>query len=161
MATPARALALANMQTALRAISVANGYKSTVAGASVETVLRQEDDLGAIQMPWIGFMPELDRPTYQPFGLMRTRMKVRLWAFVAATTDALCNTAINNLIDDIIAALSADVTRGGNAITTMLDEGEGIQTNEGHPDKTVASGRHIGAIVMVWNVDYNRNTSSS
>ena len=59
----------------------------------------------------------------------------------------------NNLIDDLIAVLNVDTTRGSNAISTTVTQ---FETDEGDPD---AHGD--GSVLMQVQIRYIRNTSKS
>lgn len=155
MATPARALILDNIKTTMAAILVAGGYKTTV--VTVERVIRDWADPGAIQKPWIGFMPRVEIFRFLPGNQIRVTMPVLIVGHISSTTVDAKHTALSNLHDDIVAALGVDPTRGGNAINTVV-----LQTEDdtGDPDTVDSQGRS-GTVEVTAEVTYMRTYAST
>lgn len=155
MGTPARKLILDNLATVLAGITVANGYKTTV--VTVERVLKDWGTVGAQQMPWLGFAPGKETFEHQPCGVIKTTLELKLVGHINASTDAARCTALSNLVDDVIAALNVDTTRGDNAVVTTVVDSE---TDEGDPD-TLDSRGGSGSVVLTVRVLYFRTTGAS
>lgn len=155
MGTPLREAILDDVQTTLEGITVANGYKTTV--VTVERVIRHWGDVGSSLRPWLGYMSQPQRFTHQPFGQMRTVMPLYIAGHITASTKAAAAAALTNLEDDIIAALEADTTRGGNAVMTHIIS---QQDDAGDPD-TVDSQGVSGTLELIAEVVYQRDTGSS
>ena len=84
---------------------------------------------------------------------MYSTMSVSVIGHVSGSTLSDRQTKINNLIDDVIAVLNVDTTRGTNAISTTAVS---VETDEGDPD---ASGD--GSFIMPILIKYIRTTSAS
>lgn len=156
MGTPRRKSILDNVQTSLEAIDGSGDYKTTVATVKNYLVPFDHEELGAASMPWVGYMPGLERFTPRPNKQMISVMPLTVLAHVNTTfTNKTAN--LTDLQDDIIAALGADTTRGGYAVRTTLRES---QTDEG--DDT-SYDRHggTGTIAMTFEIEYRRHASSS
>lgn len=164
MGTPARTSILADIAATLATITVANGYKSTV--AQVDRYLRDYDDVDASDKPWLGFFPGPERAEHRFGGCITMTLPVTIVGHVsvastgAETVDQTARTvALSNLQDDVIAALSADIRRGGNAIETRLS-GIASQTDEGVPEHESDAGGSA-SIQLTFEVVYDRTTGSS
>lgn len=156
MATPVRELILSNISTVLATISVANGYKTNV--TTVSRSLVSWGDIGASQMPWLGFAPVGQSTAgYKPNHLLDVRLPVTIVGHVSSQAGAPKSQALSKLEDDIIAVINADTTRGGNAIRTNW---QGTQTDEGNPDSDDHRGGS-GTLVMAFEVMYQRSVNSS
>lgn len=155
MGTPNRQSIIADIKSTLEGITTGNGYQTDV--DTVETVIRDWADHDIAGYPWIGIMPQLQNYTYQPGAVMRVVLRILLVAHVSSTTKALAHTSLDDLHDDIIAALETDTTRGGNAVsTTIVDH----QDDTADPD-TVDHDGVKGTLNMNLNVVYYRNRSLS
>lgn len=155
MATPARKLILDDIKTALEAITVAGGYKTTV--VTVERVIRDWADVSAALRPWLGFMPEMERFQFLPGNQIRMVLPVVIIGHLSSTSVDNKHSAISNLHDDIIAALGADATRGGNAINTIITSSE---DDTGDPDSLDSAGRS-GTLKVNAEVWYMRTYAST
>jgi hypothetical protein len=142
---------LLNIRSTLAAITTANGYKTQVATSSDSIV--PLEDVPSSMRPYTGWMTGTEVPQMQPFGAMRWVVPVVVVGYVTATAWADRSAAINNLADDILAALSVDTTRGGYAVMTTI---RGIETNENDPDAGVD-----GYCILDFEIVYNRTTSAS
>lgn len=153
MGTPNRQLIIDNIKTTLESITVANGYKTTV--HTVEILVENWETVGGNERPWIGFKPNSQTIETMPFNTMRARLPFSLVAHVNTASKALTKTALDNLHDDIIAALLSDITRGGNAcFTTITSHDDDI----GNSDSTDSRG--VGGTLRVeFEVVYFRNIS--
>ena len=156
MAVPAKRLILSNLETTLQGITTGNGYKTDV--ATVSLVTADWDGARAFgAWPVLCLMPRATIVQHQPFGLMRTTLPVDIVAHLEPTSDSDAYDKLEDLIDDVIAAVSVDPRRGGNAIDTMVDNDN---TDEGDPDKKDHKGR-TGSLVMRLRIIFERDTSQS
>ena len=151
MGTPRRRSILSNIGTTLNTISVANGYKTNV--ATVEAVGKSWGDMGTGEKPWVGYAPGRETLEYFPFNDIKVALSVTLICHISASTQAARSSQLNDLLDDVIAVLSVDTTRGGAAISTTVNT---VETDEGSPD---ANG--YGSMLITLTVSYLRTTSSS
>ena len=141
MGTPARKLILNNLQTTFETVTTGNGYKTTV--DTVQALARGYFDVKTGERPFIGYVPGIETVQHQPSNI----------GHVSGTSLADRQTKLNNLIDDLIAVLNVDTTRGSNAISTTVTQ---FETDEGDPD---AHGD--GSVLMQVQIRYIRNTSKS
>src|SRR5688572_13079789 len=116
MPTPNRESIITNVVTTLQGITVAGGFKTDV--VQVERVAKNWADVGNGARPWLGVLVGKERYTHQPFGEMDVFLTVHIIGHVASTSDEDRSTKLNALMDDVIAALQADTTRGGYAVQT-------------------------------------------
>ena len=151
MGTPRRTTILSNIGTTLATITTSNGYKTTV--ATVEAVAKSFGDMGSGAKPWVGYAPVRETLAYQPFNDIECTLSITMLCHIDGATQGDRATKLNNLLDDIIAALAVDTTRGSVAISTSITE---VQTDEGSPD---AGG--FGSMLLNVEVRYLRTTSSS
>ena len=151
MGTPVRKDILSNIGTTLATITTGNGYKTTV--VTVEAVGKTWADVGSGAKPWIGYAPIRESFQYFHGSQIRVTLAVTLIAHIAGTTQSDRSDKLNDLLDDIIAALNVDTTRNGKAISTTITTAE---TDEGSPD---ANG--FGSMVIAADVAYIRTLSSS
>jgi hypothetical protein len=156
MSTPARHAILNDLEESLGDITQGNGYRLTV--DTVERCIKEWDSVGAGKMPWLGFMPETERMEYQPGGAIRVIMPVVIVGHVSQTTSAAQSEALSDLVDSVVAAISADTTRDANAtMTTVLD----VSTDEGDPDNMPDSRGGSGSFVMRTEIVYMRTTEET
>lgn len=156
MATPARKNIIDNVITTLTAITTAGGYKTTV--DTVARVAKDWASVGENEMPWLGIKVGKETFVYRStFGLIDVKLPIQIVGHVIATSDTSRSEKLNNLLDDVIAALSSDPTRDNNAVTTTILGGE---TDEGDPD-TADSRGGSGSFVLDVEIFYQRTTSSS
>lgn len=156
MGTPRRKDILDNIKTTLEGITTGNGYKTTI--DTVERVVKEWDSVGPGSMPWLGYMARQDRLQYLPGSVIRCTLPVTVVGHVLGTSPSNASELLNNLIDDVIAALSSDQTRGGFAIATTVISHE---TDEGDPDALPDSRGGAGSLVVDVEVTYDRTTGSS
>jgi len=153
MGTPNRTNILLDLNTTLNTISTNNGYNTDI--DTVEQFVRGRDDVPSGQRPYVGFgCLEDERPEHFAFGEIRVVMPVIVMGLVNQATWTTRSAAVNNLADDIIAAVMSDPTRSNYAITTTFT---GMLTDEGDPD----AGPSGGACVLRFEIPYYRTTSSS
>jgi len=155
MGTPPKESILDNFQTTLEGITIANGYKTDV--ETVERLIKEWHSVGAGLRAWVGYMPQVSTFKYYAFGQLRVTMPIIVAAHVNAATKALASEAITNIEDDILAAISADTTRGGFATMTHLIS---QQDDIGDPDSIDSQGAG-GTLTMTFNVVYHRDGSLS
>jgi hypothetical protein len=151
MGTPTRKLILENLQTTFEGVTTGNGYKTTV--TTVQALARGYYDVRTGERPFIGYVPTSESFQHQPGGNMYSTMSVSVIGHISGSTLSDRQTKINNLIDDVIAVLNVDTTRGANAISTTAVS---VETDEGDPD---ASGD--GSFIMPILIKYIRTTSAS
>lgn len=151
MGTPTRKLILENLQTTFEGVTTGNGYKTTV--TTVQALARGYYDVRTGERPFIGYVPTSESFQHQPGGNMYSTMSVSVIGHISGNTLSDRQTKINNLIDDVIAVLNVDTTRGANAISTTAVS---VETDEGDPD---ASGD--GSFIMPILIKYIRTTSAS
>ena len=151
MGTPTRKLILENLQTTFEGVTTGNGYKTTV--TTVQALARGYYDVRTGERPFIGYVPTSESFQHQPGGNMYSTMSVSVIGHVSGSTLSDRQKKINNLIDDVIAVLNVDTTRGANAISTTAVS---VETDEGDPD---ASGD--GSFIMPILIKYIRTTSAS
>tara|TARA_R110002020_G_scaffold171937_3_gene362049 strand:+ start:1641 stop:2102 length:462 start_codon:yes stop_codon:yes gene_type:complete len=151
MGTPVRKDIVSNIGSVLATITTDNGYKTTV--VTVEAVGKTWADVGSGAKPWIGYAPVRESFEYFPGSQIRVVLNVTIIAHISGTTQADRATKLNDLLDDIIAALNLDTTRGGKAIATTITT---VETDEGSPD---ANG--FGSMVLTVDVPYIRTLSAS
>jgi len=158
MATPAKTTILAAIKTALENITVTNGFKSTV--VTVEQAIKGPNDVLTAIRPWIGYMPERERFEYHGPEYVLCKLPVYIGAHVQAATNALVDTAIVNLQDDIIAALFDDPTFGDTSVDVRLLDGD---DDIGDPDRGMGGGEdgYSGTFDMHWEIEYERTTTST
>ena len=151
MATPARRLILDDVKTVLATITVANGYKSTV--KTVEALGKGFADTPVGDKPWAGVYPQQESFSFESGGLIRVTLTLLVMVHISGATVDDRSTALNNLLDDVIAALGEDTTRGSNAVMTTITT---VETDEGDPD---AYGN--GSMAITAEVVYFRTQSKS
>ena len=151
MGTPARKLILDNLQTTFEGITTGNGFKTSV--TLVQALARGYFDVKTGERPFIGYVPGVETVQHQPGGNIYCSLALSVIGHVSGTSLSDRQTKLNNLIDDLIAALNTDTTRGSNAISTTVTQ---YETDEGDPD---AHGD--GSVLMQIQVKYLRSTASS
>lgn len=153
--TTARTNILANVQTTLEGITVANGYNTDV--VTVEGVVRDWGEVNAILRPWIGFIPQTTTYSYEPGGRIRSVMRLLVFAHLSSASKAAASVALDNLQDDLIAAMNADTTRGENAVMSTLVD---AQDDIGDPDSKDSNGI-VTVTMQSWDIVYYRTTGST
>ena len=151
MATPTRRLILQNVSTVLNTITTGNGYKTTV--TKVEALGKSWATVKPGEKPWLGIVPQRETYNHQPGSLMRVTLSMLIIAHVTGTTQDDRASKLNDLLDDIIAAMNLDTTRNSNAIHTTL---KNVETDEGAPD-----GDGDGSMVASFDIVYLRTTAQS
>jgi hypothetical protein len=154
MATPARTSILLAIKSALEGITVANGYKTDV--NNVDPYLRPSRDVGDAERPHICFGSiDVEPYKHKAYDSLETTIK---WLAVgntaAAATWAAMSEDVNDLLDDIIAAIvGADDTLGENAVSTYL-----LWTDTSEADSQWHEG---GYCFACFETKYNRDTTST
>jgi len=151
MATPARLLVLQDLKATLEGITTGNGYKTTV--ATVEAVAKGFADTPTGDKPWIGVYPQREAFSYEHGGNIRITLTILVLCHISGATVGGRAASLNDLLDDVIAALGVDTTRGANAVMTTITH---VETDEGDPD---AYGD--GSMVVGVDVVYFRTQASS
>jgi hypothetical protein len=143
---------LLNIKSTLEAITVANGYKTTV--ALVEPYNRSRDDVATGARPYLCFGIGAETPEQELSNYIKVTAPIYIIGLVTNGDWTQRSAALNNLIDDIITAMMADYTRGGYAISTLFT---GCETDEGDPD----AGADGGVCVATFTISYERLTTAS
>ena len=151
MATPARRLILSNLKSTIEGVTVANGYKTNI--VTVESVAKSFADTVSGEKPWVGIYPKRESLAYEHGGVIRVTFTALLICHISRATASVRADSLNDLLDDLIAVLSVDTTRGGNAVMTSIVT---VETDEGDPD---AYGH--GSMVATTEVIYYRNDLST
>ena len=151
MGTPARKLILNNLQTTFEGVTTGNGYHTSV--TLVQALARGYFDVKTGERPFIGYVPGVETVQHQPGGNIYCTLAVSVIGHISGTTLSDRQTKLNNLIDDLIAVLNVDTTRGSNAISTTVMQ---YETDEGDPD---AHGD--GSVLMQVQIKYLRSTAST
>ena len=128
MATPSRELIIADIATVLATIATPT-FKTDV--TTVERLAKVSDEVPDQQRPLIGIFTQDADSEYQPGGVIKKTLKVTLVCHVEkVSTETARAAALADLLDDVISALSADQSRGGNAyMTTFVTD----ETDEADP----------------------------
>ena len=150
MGTPVRRSILQNIKTVLGTITTGNGYKTTI--TTCEALGKSWATVKPGQKPWRGVVPQRESLKFE-YSNIRAVLTVLIIGHVSGTTQDDRATKLNNLLDDIIAAMNLDTTRGSNAISSTIRQ---VETDEGAPD---AEGD--GSMVVTMDVAYFRGTGSS
>jgi hypothetical protein len=149
MAVPSRKLIIDNLKTTLETITVANGYKSTV--TKVEVLAKTWLQVSEVLRPWLGIVPQETRYEHLPAGRVRSVFRIDIIGHVSNGTYEEKRTRLADLLDDLWGALNVDLTRGANAVNTMIVKSE---TDEGAPEAE-------GTIVIGLDVVYMRTAGST
>jgi len=156
MASPSKNLIMSDLISALEGITVANGYKS-----NVQAVLRTVQDYDSVRTgtgcPAITLKRSNCAYEYRSCDHIDATLTVDLLVHVDGSTDAARYTAIDNLEDDIIAAVSVDITRGGNAIETRV---RSTIDDTGDPDTMDSRGGGSSAVITI-DIMFERTTAKA
>ena len=149
MATPSRKLIVDNIKTTLESITTGNGYKSDI--TTVQILAKSWLQVSQVIRPWLGIVPQETNYEYLPNGIIRSVFMLHIIGHVANGTPEEKRERLNDLIDDLFAALNVDTTRNGNAVMTTVVKSE---TDEGDPESD-------GTLVMQIDVVFMRTTGST
>jgi hypothetical protein len=120
MSTPNSTAILSNIVSTLSAITTGGGYHTTVA----EVCRYGRNPEEAPKRPSLYVHKGAVEYSYAHGNMLRCTMTVTIFGHVYAATHALRDAAIEELLDDCVAALMVDPTRGGNAIDTVFVRSE-------------------------------------
>lgn len=146
---------LQNLQEALEGINDQDGYKTTA--VTVEAVVKSWASVAETERPWIGYFAMPRTYTHRPCNVMRVQLPVFIAAHVSGSTKEGAQLAILNLTDDIIKAVSEDITRDGKAIQTTIRR---VTDDHGDPDVVDRQGAS-GTLTMELEILYDRDTQGS
>lgn len=157
MADPTRLAILDQIETYLEAIQegdtmsgASNAFRTSV--RSVERVLRHWEDVPESSRPWLGFLPEMSRMEPQPGSCFRVVMPVLVYGYVPGASHVeIRDERLNELLDDLIVAMTTDQTLNGNCV--MVTAGE-HDTDEGDSEGG-------GVLQMRFEIVYFRTTDQS
>lgn len=153
MSKTPRGKALDNLVALLETISPPT-YKTDVRTVS-RNVLDWHHAPQVGQLPFIGVKPESFQIQYLPGNHMRNVQTVSLGCHLKATRDEqVAWDRMDDLIDDIIAAVDSDMTLGGCAVSCKVQR---VVTDEGDPNKMDSRGGIVSA-VMTLEIVTQRNT---
>jgi len=150
MATPTRRLILQDVKTVLETITTDNGYKTDV--TTVEALGKSWATVKSGEKPWVGIVPQRESLKFE-YSNIRVVLPVLIIAHVAGATQDDRASKLNDLLDDVIAAINLDTTRGANAISSTIKT---VETDEGAPD-----GDGDGSIVVLVDITYFRGVGST
>lgn len=129
MATPARRLILEDLVETLEGI---DGSDTKIGVQTVELLAKTWAQVPGAQRPWIGVMPGVETFAFQPGQCIRVVFDISLVCHVEEDKDQDRQVEdLNDLLDDVIATLQTDTTRGGNAVMTTVTT---VATDEGAPE---------------------------
>lgn len=153
MATPNSTGIINDLITALEAITTAGGYKTDV--EKVTRTVKTWDE--ATQRPEIGVGKGAVQYRYEYANCIRCTMRVTLGAHILAADAETRLTAVENILDDIIAAVHDDYTRSGNAIKTTIVNSED-DLGVGH---AVTHQGYGASLAVELQIEWTRTTGSS
>jgi hypothetical protein len=151
MGTPARTSILLALRTRLAAISVAGGYKTTL--VTFDDSVRAPEEVGQSERPYLAWEIQNETNSHSAFSAMRWKMGVLVVGYVYSTDWATRSAAVNNIADDVLAAIFSDETWSQNAVQTTCRE---LITNENERDNG-----GDGICVLDILIEYERSTTAS
>jgi hypothetical protein len=156
MADPNELAILQNLQTTFASISTSGGYKSDVDAAELfyRAIGYDAEKAGEVV---VGIVPTQTTVEPYAFEIYRCTLTVEVACHVQASGASARYQAISNIVDDIIAAVNSDVTRGGNAIDSKVTL---WRSDMGDPDTYDHRGGSGLAVVTV-TIIYDREVTSS
>lgn len=118
-----------NLYDTLTSITEGNGYRNTV--LSVQRWNKNGNNTK--DCPCIIIWPGQETKTPDPHPLYSCKWQVQLEVFIRQKPDSEVSTdeIVNGILGDIERALIKDVSRGGNAVDTILLGNDPFQTIEG------------------------------
>lgn len=155
MADSPQKLIVDNLVTVLKAIKVVNGYKTDISDVQLEALdwatARQKYSL-----PMMGVIPAMTRFEHVANGIIVAHQDVHIEFIYQAPDLATTYNTGDAIIDDVIGAIYADPTRGGNALHTTIVS---AQTDAGNPDLQDSYGGTAAGLITLdihlsrgWNV---------
>jgi hypothetical protein len=153
MSAPKSGLIVADIVSALAAITTGNGYNHTLAG--VDGYVREARHLGSGELPrcMVAVSPSPTATQHQMFGLMTETMRISIIGVALASSIATRYDTAAKLDDDITAAVLADPRRGGNAVSTTVTE---TQDDQALPEID-ATGARV-CVVKTFEIRYDRTS---
>ena len=153
MSAPKSGLIVADIVSALAAITTGNGYNHTLAG--VDGYVREARHLGSGELPrcMVAVSPSPTATQHQMFGLMTETMRISVIGVALASSIATRYDTAAKLDDDITAAVLADPRRGGNAVSTTVTE---TQDDQALPEID-ATGARV-CVVKTFEIRYDRTS---
>jgi len=98
-------------------------------------------------LPYIGIKPEALTVGYEPGRQLRNVQIVSLGCHLKATaSDEVAWQRMDDLIDDIIAAIDSDMNLGGCAVSCKVQR---VVTDEGDPNRMDSHGGIISAVITL------------
>lgn len=158
MAVTSKALILRDIRSTFEAVSIANGFKTDV--TTVEEFLRSRDEVETGNRPLIGFGADQETYEHHMGNVMRVQLPWTAVGYIRETDSEVWDDSldtINDLRDDIIAAIMADHTLGGSATQTLLLSDLDDTADPNRRDISEDG----GAVVLNFMTTYYRTTGSS
>jgi len=155
MGTPKRTLILLNLRTALKTVSVANGYKTDVVEFS--DGIKPPCDVPEAERPYIGWALGVDTQNHDAFDSLVWKIPILIAGYVWITDIddwEARSAAINNFMDDLIAVTNEDPSWGDYAIGTWQSR---IETNETEGE----CAKNDGLCFVEMEIEYERTVASS
>ena len=139
---------MANIETAITAITIANGYNRTI--ESVQRWKQSGNTFSNVPCVIIGAGAEVfeDRPGF--LTSCKLPVMLDLWIVHDENVDVISTDALLNIfLGDIKKALMTDYTRGGYAVTTRIQNAIPFETTEGQP---------YAGMIITTEIEYRHNT---
>ena len=113
------------------------------------------DDVSVAMRPYLAFGPGKETIINEPCNQIYVKMPLVIVGLVSpSATWSTTSASINNLIDDVIAAMFTDHTRGGYAMCSKLI---GCETDEPDPDMSTDG----ACCIIEFEIEYIRTMSAS
>lgn len=120
MADSKRELILKNIKTSLEVITAANGYNNTLTAAQVQRWNQHDNPKVTMPTMIINAGPEEFDPNPNPYYTSRFDVTIEIWHRQDERSTDPTDELLGAALDDLLRAMLADVTRGGNAIDTNI-----------------------------------------
>jgi hypothetical protein len=142
MPSSVRELILSNLETVLSGITTVGGYENDI--ASVQRWKQRGNPLKDVPCIIVTAGPEDKKKGPNPLVTARLKVYLELYSRQDETDANATDTILNSILKDIEKALYADVTRGGVAVDTDVQEVVpfGAEVGNGH------SGLIIGVEIL-------------
>ena len=129
MADSIREKIMANIKTALAAITTVNGYVNNI--TNVQRWKQNGNSIATVPAIIINGGPEDNKDDRFPLTTCMMTIFVDLYIREAESSTSDTDTVLNSLLQDIKKAVKVDITRGGNAVDTTFKSIVPFETIEG------------------------------
>ena len=152
MATVGKVAWMQRVDTVLTGITVAGGYRTTV--ARVEPMIKTWEEVGRGITPFVGYgiATTISEP-YYPGNQIRCVATLNIVAHVSEADADAALVALGNLEDDILGALMEEPTLDGNAIDIKWRSTQD-DVQDPHASTVTRGGR--GSMLMEFEVTWDR-----